>query len=226
MTSKLLTLNPEYYTIWNHRRQILAKGLFPNDVSPGPESEGSHTTAEGDEQSSCLALIRSDLAFLVPLLRKFPKCYWIWNYRTWLLEQSIRLLSRQASRQLWQEELALVGKMLALDNRNFHGWGYRRTVVARLESQALSPQAAGGRTSMVEDEFAYTTRMIGTNLSNFSAWHYRTKLIPRLLNERGAGGTARITFMENGIFPRRRSLLMPALEVDELVDSFRVRDDH
>jgi geranylgeranyl transferase type-2 subunit alpha len=201
LTSKLLTLNPEYYTIWNHRRQILAKGLFPNHLPPGTETEGSDATAENDEQSSCLALIRSDLAFLVPLLRKFPKCYWIWNYRTWLLEQSIRLLSRQASRQLWQEELALVGKMLALDNRNFHGWGYRRTVVAQLESQSLSlPQALEGRTSMAEEEFAYTTRMIGTNLSNFSAWHHRTKLIPRLLNERGASGTARITFIEDGIF--------------------------
>lgn len=29
-TTKLLDLNPEFYTIWNYRRYILLKGLFPD----------------------------------------------------------------------------------------------------------------------------------------------------------------------------------------------------
>ena len=68
--------------------------------------------------------------------------------------------------------------MLALDSRNFHGWGYRRQVVDEIEK--LSAQ------SMAESEFEYTTKMIKTNLSNFSAWHYRSQLIPRLLVQRQA----------------------------------------
>ena len=28
-TNNLLDLNPEYYTIWNYRRHILVKGIFP-----------------------------------------------------------------------------------------------------------------------------------------------------------------------------------------------------
>lgn len=66
--------------------------------------------------------------------------------------------------------------MLALDSRNFHGWGYRRTVVGEIE------RLSG--VTMVEQEFEYTTKMIKTNLSNFSAWHKRSQLIPRLLTER------------------------------------------
>ena len=73
--------------------------------------------------------------------------------------------------------------MLTLDNRNFHGWGYRRKIVAKIEELQDA--------SMAEAEFEYTTKAIKTNLSNFSAWHYRTKLIPRLLDNRQADTQAR-----------------------------------
>ena len=78
--------------------------------------------------------------------------------------------------------------MLALDSRNFHGWGYRRQIVDEIERL--------GAKSMVEPEFEYTTKMIRTNLSNFSAWHYRSQLIPRLLSEREAGSEERVKFLE------------------------------
>ncbi len=86
--------------------------------------------------------------------------------------------------------------MLSLDSRNFHGWGYRRTVVSALESNTL--QAEGSITDMTEPEFEYTTKMINSNLSNFSAWHYRSKLIPRLLGKRGADHQARRKFLDEG----------------------------
>ena len=81
--------------------------------------------------------------------------------------------------------------MLALDSRNFHGWGYRSEVVGEIERL--------GEKSMVEAEFEYTSKMINTNLSNFSAWHYRSQLIPRLLTERKAGNDERRKFF-NGEF--------------------------
>ncbi len=141
-------------------------------------------------------LITDDLTFLLPLLRKFPKCYWIWNYRLWLLEQSSRLLPSTEAHELWGQELMLVGKMLSLDSRNFMGWGYRRTVIAALESPNLSPKEPAP--SMTEQEFEYTTKMIKSNLSNFSAWHNRSKLIPRLLAERQASHEARRQFLDEG----------------------------
>lgn len=89
-----------------------------------------------------------------------------------------------------------MSKMLIKDRRNFHAWGYRRTVVATLESEVLDGK------SMVESEFAYTTKMINGDLSNFSAWHNRTNLIPRLLDERSADDEARQKFLEDGAKPR------------------------
>ncbi|KAK7525127.1 uncharacterized protein IWZ02DRAFT_224718 [Phyllosticta citriasiana] len=188
LTSKLLSQNPEYYTIWNNRRVIL-QDIFRN-------AQGSETTDSGGlstAQQTLLGYISDDLRFTIPLLIKFPKCYWIWNHRQWLLQQSTELVPQSHARRLWQEELGLVGKMLSRDSRNFHGWSYRRFVVAHLEAL---PSEDGQNTSMTEPEFEYTTKMINTNLSNFSAWHNRTKLIPRLLDERKANEETRREFLK------------------------------
>lgn len=137
-------------------------------------------------------LIQEDLRFLIPLLKQYPKCYWIWNHRAWLLATATTHLPTTAAAELWKGELGLVGKMLALDSRNFHGWGYRRIAVRTLEG------LPGGR-SLVEEEFAYTTKMVNSNLSNFSAWHNRGQLLPRLLAEREADTQARRTFFDSEI---------------------------
>ncbi|KAL2215917.1 hypothetical protein M432DRAFT_625025 [Thermoascus aurantiacus ATCC 26904] len=179
--SELLNRNPEYYTIWNYRRRILAR-QFSLAVSGDSDQPAADHIA---------ATIKADLEFIFPLLRKFPKCYWIWNHRSWLLEEARRLLPAPVARRFWQEELALVGKMLSVDGRNFHGWGYRRFVVGALEN--FAPEK-----SMAQEELDYTTKMIKTNLSNFSAWHYRTKLIQKLLNEKPASDDERRKTLDDG----------------------------
>ncbi|KAL8880275.1 MAG: hypothetical protein Q9198_002287, partial [Flavoplaca austrocitrina] len=145
-------MNPEYFTIWNYRR-LLLRSFFENTSSSTPGVE-----ADSNKYDIIQRYITEDLGFLLPLLRKFPKCYWIWNYRLWLLAEATRLLPSSVVYQLWQKELSLVGKMLTLDSRNFHGWGYRRQVVSALEELAVAMGSMS--TSMTEDEFAYTTKMI------------------------------------------------------------------
>lgn len=141
-------------------------------------------------------MLKAELGFTVPLLMEAPKCYWIWKYRSWLLQEAIDRLEPLVARRVWEEELALDTKMLTRDRRNFHAWGYRRNVVKHLESIALDGA------SMVEAEFEFTTKMIRVDLSNFSAWHNRSKLIPRLLTERKADDAARRKFFDQGILQR------------------------
>ncbi|CAK7274812.1 Rab geranylgeranyltransferase, partial [Sporothrix epigloea] len=252
-TTRLLRLNPEYYTVWNVRRRCLTSGLLsrprpgsvfsaiPSDKfqtaassfsSPGSfdtssttnsrklapglsnssklpsENEGAETTKETKnklddasekERQTDADILESELLFTIPLLLEFPKCYWIWSYRLWVLEQAVARLDAERARKIWEEELALDSKMLTKDRRNFHAWGYRRQVVERLESAALSLNAASTTSSLVEPEFEYTTKMIHQDLSNFSAWHNRSKLIPRLLAERNADNAARTVFFEKGV---------------------------
>ena len=189
LTSKLLKWNPEYYTIWNYRRLIL-RHQFRQTSSRGL---GDEICPDHDVLAN---LISDDLTFLLPLLRKFPKCYWIWNYRLWLLEESTRLLPASEARNFWQKELVLAGKMLSLDSRNFLGWGYRRTLIGALESDVFQPR--GLSIKMTKQEFEYTTTMVNLNLSNFSAWHNRSKLIPKLLGETKADHEARRKFLDDG----------------------------
>lgn len=186
-TSALLRKNPEYYTIWNVRRRIFANEF--DNLSAQVETQ---QLTEDKRHSQVLDILNLDLQFLFPLLLQYPKCYWIWNHRLWLLQQATSYLPSEKARSLWEDELKLVGKMLTRDSRNFHGWGYRRTVIDNLESTTL-----GGK-SMARDEYDYTTKMIGQNLSNFSAWHNRTRLILRILNEESASAAERKKMLDKG----------------------------
>lgn len=196
LTSALLQQNPEYYTIWNYRR-ILLLDVFERELNPTASASPlpEDTVAANNDnltpaQREISLLIKEDLHFLIPLLKQYPKCYWIWNHRSWLLATATEHLPATQSAELWQGELSLVSKMLALDSRNFHGWSYRREVVGELERLGNEGK------SMSEEEFEYTTKMIKTNLSNFSAWHNRSQLIPRILEERAAGTVERREFFD------------------------------
>jgi geranylgeranyl transferase type-2 subunit alpha len=196
LVTQLLTENPEYYTIWNHRRRIIS-ALF----------EAPHTM-EDLSVPNAEDLIQEDLRFTFGLLRKFPKCYWIWNYRNWLLETGETKLRAEACRRLWSGELQLVNKMLHADSRNFHAWSYRRIVVNRIE-RLSAVEESGPSQTLTEPEFDYTTKMIKTNLSNFSAWHNRSKLIPRLLSERNTDSKARRALLDSEL-----ALICEAINTD------------
>jgi len=186
-TSALLRTNPEYYTIWNVRRRI-----FGNEFDNLINQVQNQQLEEVQRQSQVLDIINLDLHFLFPLLLQYPKCYWIWNHRLWLLNQGSSYLPSERARALWEDELKLVSKMLTRDSRNFHGWGYRRTVVERLESDKLKGE------SLSRAEFDYTTMMIRQNLSNFSAWHTRSRLILKILDEENASAVERKQMLEEG----------------------------
>lgn len=233
LTTRLLRLNPEYYTVWNVRRRCLisgslsrpSAGSWPSRASPSsspstttkpPSADSSSSSAaatqpdpasptigqSGTTAEDDAAVLQTELAFTFPLLVEYPKCYWIWKFRGWILEEAITRLPIPAARKIWETELGLTSKMLHRDRRNFHAWSYRREIVARLESTALDGQ------SMAEEELVFTTRMINTDLSNYSAWHGRSSLLPRVLDERKADDIARTKALEKEL-----ALLQDALNV-------------
>ncbi|CCG81338.1 Rab geranylgeranyltransferase alpha subunit5 / FY16936)) [Taphrina deformans PYCC 5710] len=116
LTTKLLMINPEYYTIWNYRREIMLNGLF----------------VESDEMGK-QELLNTELKRLQGILQDYPKVYWIWNHRKWCLSQ--------CPWPDWSRELLLVTKMLEQDARNFHVWEYRRYVVSQIERAEESSKA-------------------------------------------------------------------------------------
>ncbi|KAJ1928648.1 Rab geranylgeranyltransferase [Tieghemiomyces parasiticus] len=150
LTTQQLRLNPDLYTVWNYRRKILLSRFF--------------NMSDDEKIRACQA----ELAFFMECIRFNPKSYWIWNHRFWTLNVT--------PVPDWSAELKLVGKMLGLDARNFHGWNYRRYVVNRLR------EAQPDRVLTINlEELEYTTTHIMTDFSNFSAWHNRLKLLEAIL---------------------------------------------
>lgn len=75
--------------------------------------------------------------------------------------------------EIWSMELAIVGKLLQMDSRNFHGWHYRRFVVKKIELLK--------GIDMNWEEFDFTTSKINQNISNFSAWFQRASLFSKMV---------------------------------------------
>ncbi|ODN93464.1 geranylgeranyl transferase type-2 subunit alpha [Cryptococcus wingfieldii CBS 7118] len=149
-TNQLLDLNPEFYTIWNYRRDILL-ALFP---SLTPED--------------IVMYLANDLRLTTSYLLVHPKVYWIWTHRKWCLQSVPEGPgdSHEWRKKFWDGEMKLVEKMLDADARNFHAWSYRKYVLESLPTKR--PLSA---------ELNYTQSKIESNFSNFSAWHYRTKTL-------------------------------------------------
>lgn len=157
--TKLIKINPEFYTMWNYRREILTEGILP----------GLKDSEERD------VFLESELKFVQECLMRFPKTYWLWNHRKWCLETSVS--------PDWKKELAMVTYALSKDERNFHAWNYRRYVLAKYEETL--PEAHRG--AVKPKEFEFTEEKINKNFSNFSAWHQRSKVIPELMEESRQG---------------------------------------
>lgn len=157
LTTRILQLNPEFYTTWNYRRNIFVNGLFKQNSHQG-----------------ILKILSEDLSMTMTALKAHPKVYWIWNHRRWCLENIPDVPESDTDdnawkKKAWDRELFVVEKMLDSDPRNFHAWDYRRYILANMPIPR--PPAT---------ELAYTSRKIESNFSNFSAWHQRSKVLSSL----------------------------------------------
>lgn len=131
-TTQLLALNPQYYTIWNYRRQILKKFY--------------EVSLALDEYC---ALYEKELMFTMVQLKQFPKVYCIWNYRRWLLDTH--------PKPNWEFELKIVNQLLDKDGRNFHGWHYRRYIIESIETAthtSLAMKEFEFTTAMINKDFS------------------------------------------------------------------------
>ncbi|CCX32538.1 hypothetical protein FPQ18DRAFT_272623 [Pyronema domesticum] len=191
LTSKVLKMNPEYYTMWNYRRQILLKTHLLSFDPSALEDLDAVVEATAAHHGAVIKALKEEQEFTLPLLLVFPKCYWLWNHRLWTLEQASVILSSDYAARFWKKELELVGMMLTRDARNFHGWMYRRILIREVEKLEKGSRAKG--------ELEYTLKVVmGVGgMKNYSAWHQRSVLIPRLLNEENRDGQQRMDALED-----------------------------
>ena len=104
-SAKVLEANPDFYTLWNIRREI-----FTDLANKHPEDYVQE-------------VMEVELMFLEACLRVNPKSYGSWHQRAWIMDH--------LPHPKWEKELKLCDKYLEYDERNFHCWDYRRFLVKR-----------------------------------------------------------------------------------------------
>lgn len=149
LTGAMCRVNPDCYTAWNYRRQIL------------------HALS-GSEESFAWGLwpmaadtITGELQLTQEALKRQPKSYCAWYHRRWVLS---RLDEGTARGEVFAKELELCARFLDLDERNFHCWTYRRWV-------------AGQAGVSAEEDLAFCQHRLDVNFSNYSAFHQRSKVL-------------------------------------------------
>ncbi|KAG1699319.1 Geranylgeranyl transferase type-2 subunit alpha [Nymphon striatum] len=103
LTTEILSLNPDFYSLWNFRKEIIL--------------EFKRTRKEEE----IIKLFKDDLGFTEICLRNNPKSYCAWHHRHWVMQNT--------PKPDWERELKICNQYLLLDERNFHCWDYRRFVV-------------------------------------------------------------------------------------------------
>jgi len=197
LTSKVLRINPDYYTLWNYRREVLlamygnSLGLCHGRMDGGmtctaaADQAKSQASSSGDHRISVElgSTIRDqELDLSKEAIMKNPKSYGAWWHRIWIM---------QRFESNYKQELNLCSQFLDADQRNFHCWNYRRYV------------ASAGNVSPAE-EFQYSTEKIEQNFSNYSAFHHRSVFILQLghkkIEAKQAALTVELAIVENATF--------------------------
>eukprot|EP01061_Rhynchopus_euleeides_P016887 TRINITY_DN28229_c0_g1_i1.p2 TRINITY_DN28229_c0_g1~~TRINITY_DN28229_c0_g1_i1.p2 ORF type:complete len:324 (+),score=101.25 TRINITY_DN28229_c0_g1_i1:243-1214(+) len=163
---KILMVNPEFYTMWNYRREIL-QHLMGEEA--GVMLWGSGGACEGvahTQDAISWRHVSADLQFNATIIEKRDhKSYCVWHHRRWLINA---ITDPQERAKQLRVELGLCGKLLKVDDRNFHCWGHRQFAAERLGSLGLFE---------AKEELSFTKQRVESNFSNYSAYHRRSKLL-------------------------------------------------
>jgi len=106
--AQLLRVNPDSYSFWNFRRNIILESLKDCE--------------NYDEKLK--KMIQSELDLTAVCIRKNPKSYHSWHHRKWVvLYDTVDL----------EAELELCRIFLNADERNFHCWNYRQFIAQKAQ---------------------------------------------------------------------------------------------
>lgn len=98
LTTEILLINPDFYTVWNIRREAL---LVHVDKNPDRVD----------------TIWNEELSFALDCLKKNEKSYSVWQHRIWILSKM--------PKSGYEKEILLCNSFLDKDERNFHCWDYR-----------------------------------------------------------------------------------------------------
>ena len=103
-----MLVNPDVYTLWNYRREIILSRK--NDVNTENIEEEENKTSSEVKSLTFQNLVNNELELTVACLKQNPKSYNAWHQRCWLIENS--------PEPDYKNEIQLCDKFLNFDERN------------------------------------------------------------------------------------------------------------
>jgi len=109
--AQLLAINPDIYTLWNYRKEVVLLEL-------------KNSKEDESKEEQLITFLENELKLTEQCLLANPKSYGSWHHRYWVLEHH--------PKANWQKEFDLCTKYLTMDDRNFHVWDYRRLLLNKI----------------------------------------------------------------------------------------------
>ncbi|EPY35450.1 geranylgeranyl transferase type-2 subunit alpha [Angomonas deanei] len=186
--NELLYQVPEFYSLYNYRRQVIEQ------IFQALQGE--------DAAEKKVSLLQSELRLNTSILKRDFKVYGAFSYRHWVVDQWMKVAEEDATAlaallTALEKEKENCRLLLELDARNFHSWNYRRWALLQLEKaneirvkcnkeSETAPPLTGFFLPDEEAELSFTVEKIQSNFSNYSAWHQRGYIVRKALARRGS----------------------------------------
>lgn len=167
LSSKILSINPEYYTMWNSRRRHLYnitedQALIELQLTKAALMKNPKSYVAWFHREWVVKHGKSDLSMELELCNLFlsrdSRNFHCWNYRRFIVrEASISDL----------DEFKYTTKLINDNFSNYSAWHYRSTLLLRLD----------GYQSMLDKEFDLVQSAFYTEPDDQSAWLYHRWLL-------------------------------------------------
>ncbi|KAI9140482.1 hypothetical protein BKA69DRAFT_1175801 [Paraphysoderma sedebokerense] len=178
ITTNLVTLNPDYYTIWNFRREILlslitaTKEVIDSNKTDYMYSAFRifssviHRKLIYSYHRQPLKRLHHELTLLTATITPIaPKSYWVWNHRMWCLEKMAAIIRDQSSHE-------------------------SKPSSSSEDTETLSRPPSLSK--LWQGELHLVNKFLDLDTRNFHAWDYRRYVVSQLHSSSVPTDTAKI----------------------------------
>ncbi|KAF3048145.1 Rab geranylgeranyltransferase [Didymella heteroderae] len=184
LVTKLLNENPEYYTVWNHRRRVLIALVAEQTQSPDELLQGDLQLTFVLLQSllgpdAAQKLWSGELQLVNKMLHADSRNFHAWSYRRIVVSKIERLGSStdstDANSSLAQSEFDYTTKMIKTNLSNFSAWHNRSQLIPRILREHDADAKA--RRAFLASELELICEAINTDPFDQSIWFYHQYLM-------------------------------------------------
>ncbi|KAJ8306025.1 hypothetical protein KUTeg_016570 [Tegillarca granosa] len=168
ITGEILAVNPDFYSLWNFRKEIYLYIL------------------DNRNKDEVQKMMEDELSFLETCLKVNPKSYGSWNHRCfvmdnmpkpdWARELHLRFVVERSNVNL-EDELLFTTHKIQTNFSNYSSWHYRSKLLPLVYPDHSNP--VGVQEEVLLKEYEVVQNAIFTDPDDQSAWFYHRWLLGR-----------------------------------------------